>query len=153
MAPASTPPSGIRKGIPILRLKRYTYLRYFLLAFAINLQTSMHNASRYPFSLSCTRERVPKGQQAPESICWKNLHRDTNRPSLGDIIVPTGAASNPTSPSATDLRRDAIHQSPRLDPIGHQEASPLSPKSFGLRAHGGPQPGQGSSVPRPEKQP
>jgi hypothetical protein len=28
----------------------------------------------------------------------------------------------------------------------------LSPKSFGLRAHGGPQPGEGSSVPRPEKQ-
>jgi hypothetical protein len=33
-APALTPPSGTRKGIPIFRSKRYTYLQYFLLQFA-----------------------------------------------------------------------------------------------------------------------
>jgi hypothetical protein len=32
-APASTPPSGIWKGIPILRSKRYTYLKFYLLPF------------------------------------------------------------------------------------------------------------------------
>jgi hypothetical protein len=30
-APASTPPSGTQKGIPILRSKRYDYLQHFLL--------------------------------------------------------------------------------------------------------------------------
>jgi hypothetical protein len=34
----------------------------------------------------------------------------------------------------------------------HQDASAISPKSFGLGAHGGPQPGEGSSVLRPGKQ-
>jgi hypothetical protein len=33
------------------------------------------------------------------------------------------------------------------------EKDPIIPKSFGLGAHGGPQLGEGSSVPRPEKQP
>jgi hypothetical protein len=51
-APASTPPSGIQKGIPILRSIRYTYLKYSLLLFVVNPQTSMQSASRYPFSLS-----------------------------------------------------------------------------------------------------
>jgi hypothetical protein len=32
-APALTPPSRTRKGIPILRSKRYAYLQYFLLLF------------------------------------------------------------------------------------------------------------------------
>jgi hypothetical protein len=32
-APALTPPSGTRKGIPILRSKRYADLQYFLLLF------------------------------------------------------------------------------------------------------------------------
>jgi hypothetical protein len=32
-APALTPPLGTWKGIPILRLKRYAYIQYFLLLF------------------------------------------------------------------------------------------------------------------------
>jgi hypothetical protein len=83
----------------------------------------------------------------------KTLPETPNPPGSEDIDIPTGAISNPTSPSAADSRRDAAHQSPRPDPTVHQDASPISPKSFGLRAHGGPQPGEGSSMPRLEKQP
>jgi hypothetical protein len=39
------------------------------------------------------------------------------------------------------------------DPTIHQDASPIGPKSFRLEVPGGPQLGEGSSVPRPEKQP
>jgi putative lipoic acid-binding regulatory protein len=35
----------------------------------------------------------------------------------------------------------------------HQDASPISPMLYGLGAHGEPQPGEGSSVPRLEEQP
>jgi hypothetical protein len=49
----STPPSGTRKGIPILRSKRYIHHKFFLLSFVTNPQTSMQGASRYPFNLSC----------------------------------------------------------------------------------------------------
>jgi hypothetical protein len=45
-APTSTPPSGIPKGIPILRSKRYTYLKYPLSPFVVNPQTSMQSASK-----------------------------------------------------------------------------------------------------------
>jgi hypothetical protein len=40
-APASTPPSGIQKGILILQSKRYIHLKYFLLLFIINPQISL----------------------------------------------------------------------------------------------------------------
>jgi hypothetical protein len=83
----------------------------------------------------------------------KTLQGTLNHPGSEDINVPTGVVSILTSPSAADWRRDAAHQSPWPDPAMHQDASPVSPKSFGLEAHGGPQPGEGSSVPRLEKQP
>jgi hypothetical protein len=38
---ASSPPLEIQKGVPILRSKRYTYLKYSLLPFVVNPQTSM----------------------------------------------------------------------------------------------------------------
>jgi hypothetical protein len=53
IALSSTPPLGIRKGILIVRSKRYTYLKYSLLLFVANPQTSMQSASRYSFGLSC----------------------------------------------------------------------------------------------------
>jgi hypothetical protein len=79
-APASTPLLGIRKGIPILRSKRYTYFKYSLPLYVVNPQTSMQSAPRYSFDLSYkehfTQEQVPKGGQAPESFCWKNPSGD-----------------------------------------------------------------------------
>jgi hypothetical protein len=74
-------------------------------------------------------------------------------PGPEDTNALAGATSNPTSPSTTNSGRDAAHQSPRWGPTERQEASLQSPKSFGLEAHGGPQPVEGLSVPRPEKQP
>jgi hypothetical protein len=82
----------------------------------------------------------------------KTLPETPNPLGLEDINVPTGAASNPTSLSVADLIRGTAHQSLRLDPTERQDAFPLSPMSFGLGAHGGPQPGESSYVPRPEKQ-
>jgi hypothetical protein len=69
------------------------------------------------------------------------------------INVPTGAVGNPTFAPATDWSHDAAHQPSRSDPTIHQDASPIGPKSFGLRVLGGPQPGESSSVLGPEKQP
>jgi hypothetical protein len=94
----------------------------------------------------------PKVDKPPSPSAGKTFLEMLNPLGPEGINVRTGAASNPTSPSAADLRRDATHQSPRPDPIECQEASPLSGKSFGLGAHGGPQPGEGSSVPRLDKQ-
>jgi hypothetical protein len=53
-------------------------------------------------------------------------------PGSEDTNASTGVASNPTSPSTTDLGRDAAYQSPRPDASEHQEVSPQSPKSFGV---------------------
>jgi hypothetical protein len=66
--------------------------------------------------------------------------------------IPTGAKGDSTFSSTTDSGHDAAHQSPRPKPIEHTEASPQNPKSFGLGAPGGPQPDEGSSVPRSKKQ-
>jgi hypothetical protein len=66
--------------------------------------------------------------------------------------VPTGAKGDPTFSSIANSSLDAAHQSPWPEPIEHTEASPSNPKSFGLRALGGPQPDEGSSVPKSKKQ-
>jgi hypothetical protein len=95
----------------------------------------------------------PKVDKPPSPSAGKTLLETPNPQGSENINVPNGAASNPTTPPATDLRCDIAHQSPRLDPARHQDASPVSPKSLGLGAHGGTQPGGGSSVPSPEKQP
>jgi hypothetical protein len=44
-ASVSTTPLGIRKGILILRSKRYIHHKFFLLLFIVNPQTSMQAAS------------------------------------------------------------------------------------------------------------
>jgi hypothetical protein len=86
-------------------------------------------------------------------LARKNIPKTPNLLGSEYINIPTSAASNLAFPPVDDLRRDAAHQPPRPDPAMHKDASPISPKSFGLGAHGGPQPGEGSSVPRLEKQP
>jgi hypothetical protein len=72
-----------------------------------------------------------------------------NPPGSEGTHVPTGATSNPTSTPAGDLKHDATRQSLRPNPTMHQEANPISPKSFGLGAHGGQQSSEGPSVLRP----
>jgi hypothetical protein len=76
-----------------------------------------------------------------------------NPPGSEGTHIPTGATSNPTSTPAGDLKHDATRQSLRPNPTMHQEANPISPKSFGLGAHGGQQSSEGPSVLRPGKQP
>jgi hypothetical protein len=88
----------------------------------------------------------------PSPFAGKTILETLNPLGSEDINVPTSAASNPASPPVADSSRDAAHQPPRPDLALHQDASQISPKSFGLGAHGGPQPGECSSVPRPENQ-
>jgi hypothetical protein len=95
----------------------------------------------------------PKVDKPLSPSAGKTFPEMSKPPSPEDTSTPVGAAGNPTFPSVADSGCDAAHQSPRSDPIERQEASPQSPKSFGLGAHGGPQHVEGSSVPRPEKQP
>jgi hypothetical protein len=93
----------------------------------------------------------PKVDKPPSPSTRKTFPNMSKPPSPKDTNASAGATSNPTSPSATDSGRDADHQSSRPDPTERQEASPLNPKSFRLGAHGGPQAGESSYVPRPEK--
>jgi hypothetical protein len=51
------------------------------------------------------------------------------------------------------LSRDAAPQFPSPKPTEHPEASPKNPGSFGLKAPGRRQSGEGSSIPRSEKKP
>jgi hypothetical protein len=73
-------------------------------------------------------------------------------PSPEDMEDPASAKGVPTSPSNASLGCDPAHQSPGPEPTEHPKASPHSPMSFGLRAPSGRQTGEGSSVPRSEKQ-
>jgi hypothetical protein len=94
----------------------------------------------------------PKVDKPPSPSAGKTFPEMPNPLGPEYTNVLAGATSNPTSPFVTDLRRDTIYQSTRPDLTERQEASPLSPKSFGLGACGGPQPREGSSMQRPEKQ-
>jgi hypothetical protein len=94
-------------------------------------------------SASHAKNLVPKSESPkvdkPPSPSTGKTFLEMSKP-LGpeDTNASAGAASNLTSRSTADLGHDATHQSPRPDPTEHQEASPQSPKSFGLGAHGGP---------------
>jgi hypothetical protein len=74
-------------------------------------------------------------------------------PGPDDTDDPAGAKGVLTSPSDASLGHDTAHQFPRPEPTEHPEVSPQSPKSFGLGAPGGRQPGEGSSVPRFREEP
>jgi hypothetical protein len=95
----------------------------------------------------------PKVNNPLNPSAKKTLLETPNPPGSVDTNVPTGVASNLTSPPAADWRCDAANQSLRPDPTMHHDASPISSKSFELRAHARPQQGEGSSVPRLGKQP
>jgi hypothetical protein len=92
-----------------------------------------------------------KVDKPPSPSAGKTILEMPNLPGSEDINVPPGVASN-LPPLAADPSCDVVHQPSRPDPAVHQDASLISPKSFGLGAHGGRQPSEGSSVPRPEKQ-
>jgi hypothetical protein len=66
---------------------------------------------------------------------------------------PINVEDTPTSPSRIALSHDAAHDSLRPKSTECPEMSPWSSQSHGLRAPGGPQPGEGLSVPRYGKQP
>jgi hypothetical protein len=95
----------------------------------------------------------PKVKKPPSPSAGKTLPKMLNPPCSEDTNVPTSAASNPAFPPATYSSHDVVHQPPWPDPALHQDGSRISPKSFGLRVHGGSQQGEGSSIPRPKKQP
>jgi hypothetical protein len=98
-----------------------------------------------------SKSESPKVDKPLSPSAGKTFLEMSKPPGSEDTNALAGTASNLNSASATDLGRDATHQSPSPDPTEYQEASPQSPKSFRLGAHGGPQTGDGSSIPRPEK--
>jgi hypothetical protein len=108
-------------------------------------------------SASPIKKLVPESESKkvdkPPSPSTGKTFLEMSKPSgPEDTNASTSVASNPASSSAPDSVHDVAHQSPRPDPTECQEAFPQSPMSFGLGAHCGPQTGEGSSVPRPEKQ-
>jgi hypothetical protein len=94
-----------------------------------------------------------KMDKPPSPSMGKTLPKMPNPPNSGDTHAPTSDTTNPTPLAAGDSRHEVVRQSPRPDPAMYRDASPISPKSFGLRAHGGPQSGEGSSMLRLGKQP
>jgi hypothetical protein len=129
----------------------------FFLSLIVNPWTSMQSALDIP-SASPTIDSQPEGEipkvdKPPSPFARKPPPKTLNPPGSKGTCIPIGVMSNPTSPPTGDSKHDATTQSPRPDPTRHQDASPISPKSFGLGAHGGQQLGEGPSVPRPEKQP
>jgi hypothetical protein len=154
-AHASTPPSGFRKGSRSSDQKGILILNTFfsvcLLIYKLSRRVPQDIPLASPAKNLPPETESPKVDKPPSTSAGKTFLEMLNPLGPEGINVWTGAASNPTSPSAADSRRDATHQSPRPDPTECQEASPLSGKSFGLGAHGGPQPGEGSSVPRLDK--
>jgi hypothetical protein len=95
----------------------------------------------------------PKVENPPSPSTKKSSLAMSKPPGLEDIKASTSASRNLTSPSITNSRRDAAHQSLGPSPTERQEASPQDPKSFRLGACGGLQVGGSSSKPRLEKQP
>jgi hypothetical protein len=95
----------------------------------------------------------PKLDKPPSPFAGKTFPETLKPPGPEGNNASAGAASNLTSPYATDSGCDAAQQSARPDYTECQEVSPQIPKSFRLGAHGGPQTCEGPSMPRPEKQP
>jgi hypothetical protein len=141
-----TPPSGTWKGIPILRSKRYLHHKFFFYHSLLICRLPCRVPQDIPLS-SLARDTQPEGKP-PSPSAEKTLPKTSNTLSSKG----TDATSALTSKPAGDSRRHTTQQSPRPDPTMHQDASAISPKLFGLRAHGGSQSGEGSSMLRPRKQ-
>jgi hypothetical protein len=75
---------GLRRASRSSDRKDTLIFNIFFYSLPINLQASMQSASKYPFGLTskepCSQEQVPKGGQAPESFCWKDLSRNVKAP-------------------------------------------------------------------------
>jgi hypothetical protein len=147
----------LRKGSQSSNPRCIFIMSPFFLSLIVNPWTSMQSALDIP-SASPAIDSQPEGKiskldKPPSPFAGKPPPKTLNPPGSEGTCIPTGVMSNPTSPPAGDSKHDATNQSPRPDLARHQDASPISPKSFGLRAHGGQQLGEGPSVPRPEKQP
>jgi hypothetical protein len=142
-------PSSDQKGIFIISSFFYHLLLIRTLPCRVpqDITSTPHARDIHPESES------PKVNKPTSPSARKTLPKMPNPPGSEDTQVPIGSASNPTSPPNADLRCDAGYQSPGPDPTMHQDAFPISPKSFGLGAHGAPQLGEGSSMLRPRKQP
>jgi hypothetical protein len=136
------------KGIFIIN----SFFCHLLLIHRLQCRVPQDIPSTSPARDSQPESESPRVDKPPSPSARKIILKTPNPSGPEDTHVPTGAASIPTSLTAAISRHDAAHPSPRPDPSMHQDASAISPKSFGLGAHGGPQPGEGSSVPRPGKQ-
>jgi hypothetical protein len=101
-----------QKGILILSTLFYR----LLLIRKLSCRVPQDIPSASPAKNISPKSESPKVDKPLSPFVGKTLPEMTNTLGSEDINVPTSVASNPTSPSAADLRRDATHQSPRPDP-------------------------------------
>jgi hypothetical protein len=141
--------SSDRKGILILSTLFYC----LLLIRKLSCRVPQDIPSATPAKNIPPESKSPKVDKPLSPSAEKTFLEMSNPADPEDIHLPTSAASNPTSPLIADSRCDTADPSPRPDSTVHREASPISPESFRLRAHRGPQPSESSFAPRPKKQP
>jgi hypothetical protein len=120
------------KGIIIIN----SFFYHLLLIHRLPCRVTQDIPLASPAKDSQLKSESPKVDKPLSPSTGKTLPKPPNPSGLEDTHVPIGVASNLTSPPAADSRRDATRQSPSPDPAMHQDASPISPKSFGLGAHG-----------------
>jgi hypothetical protein len=89
----------------------------------------------------------PRVEKPPSPSAGKSTSEASKPVGPKENEDPAGAKDVPTSPSNASLGRDIAHPFLGPEPSEHPEASPQSPKSFGLRAPSGCQPSEGSYVP------
>jgi hypothetical protein len=89
----------------------------------------------------------------PSPIAEKSTLGSSKPQSPKGAHGPTGAKGAPTSLTCATSSHDTANTPPSPSTAEDHEVSPLSPRSYGLRAPDRVQPGEGSSVPQSEKQP
>jgi hypothetical protein len=111
----------------------------------INLVSSTKSV---PIGSESSKVDKPSSPQAE-----KTTLEPSKPPSPGGTQSPADVDGALTSPTHAALSRNARNSSPMLDPTERPERSPPSPQSYELGVPGGSQQGEGSSVPRSQKQP
>jgi hypothetical protein len=138
-APASTPPSGPRKGIPVHRLRRYTCLEYF---FFIDYFVNCEPLCIVPQDMNpvSVEKSVPAGSEPPKvdkpqsPQAEKTTSEPPKPPSPKGVQGPINTEGASTSPTHVASSRDAASNSPRAIPTEFPEMSPPSrgPMDLGL---------------------
>jgi hypothetical protein len=96
--------------------------------------------------------KSPKVDKPPSPQTEKTTPESLKPPSSKSARGSPGTGGAPSSPTCATSGHNAVGTSSGPGPDEFPKASPLSPRSYGLGATDGYQPGEGSSVPQFEKQ-